>query len=124
MLLRRETWSAAHQRNQRRSRRQPGQYLAPLQIRARGLLRRKQFELQPVLGTLVHAVQAQMTFRLPPGDAPDGIIASLASQQATITVVAMFRILNEPQQRPAGHKPEQGSQRAKRPAPEPGNTKI
>src|SRR4029077_13211475 len=101
-----------------------GQDLAPLQIRARCLLSSKQFELQPVFRTLVHAVQAQMTFGLPPGNAPDGIVSSLAPQQATITVVAMFRILDEPQYRPAGHNPEQGSQRAKRPAPEPGNAKV
>src|SRR4029077_8528481 len=102
MFLRCEAWSAAHQGNQCRSSRQPGQDLAPLQIRARCLLSSKQFELQPVFGTLVHAVQAQMTFGLPPGNAPDGIVSSLAPQQATITVVAMFRILAEPQSRPAG----------------------
>jgi len=65
-----------------------------------------------------------MTFRLAPRNAPDGIVTSLAPQQATVTVVAMFRILNEPQYRPAGNNSEQSSQRAKRPAPEPRNTKI
>jgi hypothetical protein len=65
-----------------------------------------------------------MAFRLSPRSSANGIIASLAPQQATIAAVAMFRILNEPQYRPAGHNSEQGSQRAKRTAPEPCNTKI
>ena len=124
MLLRSEAGSAAHQRNQCRPCRQPRQDLASLQIRAGCLLGGKKFELQAVSGTLVHTVQAEMTFRLPPGNSADGIIAALATQQATITVVAMFRILDEPQHRPAGHDPEQSSQRAKRPAPEPRDAKI
>ena len=88
------------------------------------LLRGKQLELQGILRTLADAVQAQMTFRLMPGNAANRVVTSLAAQQATITVIAFRGIFHQPQHGPAGDQAQKRSQRADCAAPEAGDPKI
>ena len=77
-----------------------------------------------MLRALADAVQAQMTFRLMPGNAANRVVASLAVEQASITVIAFGRIFDQPQHGPAGDQPQKRSQRADCTTPEARDPKI
>ena len=66
-----------------------GEHLAPLQVHTRGFLPGKKLELQAVLGTFIHTIQAEMTLRLTPGNTADRVVSALAAQQAAIAVITV-----------------------------------
>ena len=119
-----KTGSAAHERNHCSARSQAGQDFPSLKVRTHCFLRWKKLESQPMLGTLVHAVHAQMAFGLMPGDAADRIIPALAAQKAAVTIRAVLGTLHQTKHGPARHDTQQRAQRAQRATPEARDAEI
>ena len=73
---------------------------------------------------LFDAIQAKMALGFVPGDATNGIVASLATEQATVAVVTRNRMLFKSKNRPPGDQAEQSAKRADRAAEKTSNTEI
>ena len=110
----------AHDGNQRRACRETGERSAPPQIR-RGdlLLFAEEAELKAIVRATADAVHAHQALGFAPGNAADGIVATLTIEQAAVAFVAGIRILVQPQHAPPGNRSQQRAQRTDRPAPEP-----
>src|SRR5208337_4889844 len=67
----------------------------------------------------VHAVHAQVAFRLVPWDTAGGIISALAVEQAAVALVAGGLIFVQPQHRPPRDRAQQRAKRADGAAPQP-----
>jgi hypothetical protein len=84
----------------------------------------KELELQAMLWTLTHTIEAEMALRLMPWNAANRIVATLATQQAAVAVFAVLWVLYQPENRPARHDAQKRAEWAKSAAPEPCHTKI
>ena len=90
----RKSSCAAKKRNESGAGSKPSENFASLQICRSDLIRREEFEFQASLWALIYTIQAEMTFGGMPGHTTDWIVASLATKQAAVAVVAVLRILN------------------------------
>jgi hypothetical protein len=77
-----------------------------------------------VFRAFIDTIQAEVALGLMPWNSANRVVSSLAAQQTAITVVAVLRMLDEPEHTPPRQQTEKGAQRAECPAPKSSDSKI